>query len=65
MLCWYLLRFTYLVSMVELSFMSSGELAKSPIGILICTALQIFAAFVDIILLTEPFWVADLFNILV
>lgn len=46
-------------------FMSLRELGKSPIGILICTALQIFAAFVDIIVLTEPFELADLFHFLV
>lgn len=45
--------------------MSLRELVKSPIGILICTALQIFAAFVGIIVLTEPFWVADLFHFLI
>lgn len=44
--------------------MSLRELVQCPIGILICTALQIFAAFVDIIILTEPFWVADLFHFL-
>lgn len=42
--------------------MSLRELVKSPIGILICIALQIFAAFVDIIVVTGPFWVADLFH---
>jgi len=45
--------------------MSLRELVKSPIGIFIGTALQIFAAFVDMIVLTEPFWVADLFHFLV
>lgn len=43
-------------------FMSFREMVKSPIGILICIALQIFAAFVDIIAVTGPFWVADLFH---
>lgn len=42
--------------------MSFREMVKSPIGILICIALQIFAAFVDIIAVTGPFWVADLFH---
>lgn len=44
--------------------MSLRELVKFPIGISICTALQIYAAFVDIIVLTEPFWLADLFHFL-
>lgn len=51
----------YFASMVEF-FMSLRELVKSPIGILICIALQIFAAFVDIIVVAGPFWVADLFH---
>lgn len=45
--------------------MSLREQVKSPVGILICIALQIFAAFVDIIVVTGPFWVADLFHFLV
>lgn len=45
--------------------MSLKELDKFPIGILICTPLQMYVAFVDIIVLTEPFWLADLFHFLV
>lgn len=41
------------------------ELVKFPIGVLMCTALQMYVAFVDIIVLTEPFWLADLFHFLV
>lgn len=54
-----------IVDFFNFFFMSLRELVKSPVGILICTALQIFAAFVDLIVLTEPFWAADLFHFLV
>lgn len=43
-------------------FVSLRELVKSPIGIFVCIALQIFAAFVDIMVVTGPFWFADLFH---